>query len=180
MENQKVLGVISAGKAEKLLLDWANLPVWGYPPTAECAEMRHNSLKRMLSNHREIFSELEKQNVELVISEVRDWLKRAWDAPDARHREWYLFTARYRYESLHGDDQLIPDVPDVTLFEAALYHLQRNTHRMQHCPNDACQQPYFLKAPGKKVQKFCGPECANPSRQESKRRWWAENRGKNV
>jgi hypothetical protein len=178
-QSQKILGRISANDAEKLLRDWANLPTWGHPPTAADADMRNASVRRMLSRHREIFSSLEKsKEFERLLSEIRDWLQRAWDAPDVRHRDWYLFTARYRYESLHGDDAMIPDVPHVTPFEAAIFYVQTNAHRMQRCPNPSCPAPYFLKAPGKKVQKFCSPECAGPSRQESKRRWWASNRAK--
>ncbi len=176
---QKILGAISARDAEVLLLDWANLPAWGYPTVGAGKRLRDDSVKRMLTHHSEIFAFLsDEKEVELLLTEVRNWLKRAWDAPDVRHRDWYLFITRYQYQlRIIGDHRLIPDVPDVTPFEAALFHLTRIADRMRHCPNPDCSAPYFFRALGKKVQKFCSPECGDPSRRESKSRWWAENRG---
>jgi hypothetical protein len=66
--------------------------------------------------------------------------------------------------------------PDITPMEAALYHLQRIGDRARHCPNPECPAPYFIAM--KKGQKYCSPDCAEPSRRESKRKWWNVNRGK--
>lgn len=64
--------------------------------------------------------------------------------------------------------------PTVVLpVEAAIFYFRRNHDRALRCPNPECAGPYFFRS--KKGQKFCSPEGATPSRQESKRRWWANN-----
>src|SRR5215510_14803451 len=63
----------------------------------------------------------------------------------------------------------------ITPGEAAIFHLRHNRDRALHCPNPACPAPYFFRI--KKGQKFCSRECAKPSQCESKRLWWASNRG---
>lgn len=66
--------------------------------------------------------------------------------------------------------------PPVTQLEAAVFWFGENLRRALFCPNPGCSAPYFFSQ--RKGQKFCRPECATPSRLESQRRWWNENRGK--
>jgi hypothetical protein len=182
---QKILGVISANHAEKLLLDWVNL------------QNTPKALNRMRLQHPQVFSFLgqDGKGFKELVGNVKHFLRLAWDAPDSRHRDWQLFRARYVYgQAANGVEfvkafgtsgeqlasQTYPGVPDETPFEAAMFYLTRLTHRMLHCPNPDCAAPYFFKPIGTKVQKFCSPECANPSRRESKRRWHRENRGKGA
>jgi hypothetical protein len=177
MARQKILGLISAKQAEKLLLDWVNL------------QNTPKALERMRLQHPQIFGFIERDaSFKELAGNVRHFLRLAWDAPDSRHRDWQLFRARYAYGQAENGRAFgekfasltYPGVPDGTPFEAAMFYLTRLTHRMLHCPNPACAAPYFFKPIGTKVQKFCSPECANPSRKESKRRWWNTKRGKTA
>jgi hypothetical protein len=80
------------------------------------------------------------------------------------------------FQTQMGAD-LFEYVPTICPFEAAIYWLQHNQHLMLRCAADMCAAPYFFRS--KKGQKYCSPECGDPARKDSKRRWWAENRGKN-
>jgi hypothetical protein len=175
----QILGVISVSRAEKLLLDWANLPDPPDNRVLEWISLRHPQVFGFVAKDDEGLKEL--------VRNVRHSLRLAWDAHDPRHRDWHLFTARCEYVRAEVGAELfgkkfarltIPGVPDETPFEAAMFHLTQITHRMLHCPNPECAAPYFLRK--KKGQKFCSPECADPSRRESKRRWHRENRGTGV
>lgn len=196
------MGVISAKEAEDLLFSWANLPgPRGYFPnnTPETREWRE-AAERLTSRSPLVFDFVvrKRNRLDQLLKEGQRWLTMAWDATDSRHRDWYLFVWRYQYQSRRvtaefGDSlpggigpdaerffsHLIPDVPDVTPFEAAIFYLQVNlSHRMLHCPNPTCAKPYFFKT--KKVQKYCSPACAEPARREAKRIWWEQNRGKGA
>ncbi len=127
-------------------------------------------------------------------------LRRAWQAPNSRAREWFLFKLRQDYQhAVKFGDYLkscqtmqdapktrtefiqraymeVESVPAVTPFEAAVYHLQCLGDRARICPNPECPAPYFIAT--KKGQKYCSPECAAPSQRESKRKWWHTNRAK--
>jgi hypothetical protein len=176
MARQKILGLISVKQAEKLLLDWANL------------QNTPKALNRMRLQHPQIFGFIgpDGKGFNELVGNVKHFLRLAWDAPDSRHRDWQLFRARYVYAQAEIGTAFgqkfasltYPGVPDETPFEAAMFYLTRLTHRMLRCPNPDCVAPYFFKPLGTKVQKFCSPECANPSRRESKRRWWSAKRGK--
>jgi len=188
MPSQKILGMISAERAERVLLDWANL--------SELPDRRGHQW--IASRHPEVFGFVasDDKKLERLAQNVGRYLPLAWDATDTRERDWYIFTARQEYERGRLEvelrknlgpgigRELIPGLPEVTPGEAALFHLTRIAYRMRHCPNPDCPAPYFFRAVGKKVQKFCSPECGDPSRRESKRlswqrngnRWRAENR----
>src|SRR6266851_321002 len=177
---QKILGTISAERAEWLLLDWANLTF--------LPERRAH--RWIASHYPEVFGFIagDDKGLEHLVQNVGRYLPLAWDATDTRERDWYIFTARQEYErgrldvelrvvGHHMGREVIPGPPEVTPGEAALFHLTRIANRMRHCPNPDCSAPYFFRALGKKVQKFCSPECGDPTRRESKRRWWADYRG---
>jgi hypothetical protein len=177
----KILGVISAKQAEKLLLDLVNLPI----PVFRSKEwpLDPNALKRIRLRHPRVFSFMGKddEGLKLLVGNVQHFLRLAWDAPDSREREWNLFMARFVYVQAEiGTGPFgqmfakltFPLLPDKTPFEGAMFYLTRMTHRMQRCPG-SCPAPYFLKT--KKGQKFCSPECADPSRRESKLRWYHDS-----
>jgi len=71
---------------------------------------------------------------------------------------------------------MVPGPPNVSQFELAALYLSRNLRHARYCPGPKCKKPYFFIS--KKGQKYCCRKCANPSRRESKLRWWNENRAK--
>jgi len=143
------------------------------------------------------------QQMEMA-GEVANLLQDAWNAPDLRRFEWYTWRAQeeYEWEAAQAKHNVTPihvmeskeesqrnqpriaaamaeaAAPPATItpVEAAIFHLRRSRNRALHCPNPNCPAPYFFVS--KKGQKFCSPECAKPSQQESKRCWWRDNRAK--
>jgi len=45
------------------------------------------------------------------------------------------------------------------------------------CINSQCRNRYFIA--GRRDQKYCSPECAEPAKLAAKLKWWHENRGRN-
>jgi hypothetical protein len=196
LEESKILGVISIAAAEKLLLDWVNL---------QLTSNLEVELKDWVRLHPVVFKEFDFSAVtapELweLTHVVRANLRRAWEAADARGRDWYLFQARNYFfakkvsierssgtkEYLRasgitaiGYEELanIRPLPEVTPFEAACVHLQRTVvDKAKRCGNADCPAPYFIAA--KRWQKYCTEKCAGPANREAKRQWWHDNKGK--
>lgn len=163
-------------------------------------------MKMLSKRHHGIFEPFRDKPLLLlsVMGAVRHFLRKAWDAKDARHRDWYLFEMRRSYRDLmieaeggpknrvfehpaHGDvpaitvtelDERLEEPPPITPIEAAISYLQtRIGDRAKHCNGPDCVAPYFIAR--KRWQKYCSEICAGPATRESKRRWWAENRAKN-
>jgi hypothetical protein len=151
------------------------------------------------SGNQEIFDDLAMRAIWL-----RNLLRRAWDATDQRHREWFVHETESYYHKLRADRDLGEQVGDRTMLremlggylqlgdpifdlrtveppaeptplEAALFYFKRNVNRARHCPNPDCPAAYFFAA--KKGQKYCSEICAKPAQREAKLRWWHENRG---
>jgi hypothetical protein len=80
---------------ERLLLDWANVPET-FPRFGDAAS-------RLLHHYPEIFQDSLKASQPMIMS-VRDHLRAAWDAPDARVRDWYIFRVRQIYKT-HLENQ---------------------------------------------------------------------------
>ena len=199
----RILGVISATRAERMLTEWVNTDLWvEREPMSEdanaCARLGQGLLDTdAVGPNWDRFH----QQMEMAAG-VAEYLREAWDAPDMRRFEWYTWRAQHEYEweaacaatnmtpshmMPHPEDEartiaaiLQSNEPAavVTPVEAAIFHLRRNRNRALHCPNTECPAPYFFAT--KKGQRFCSLECAKPSQRESKRRWWAENRAKKV
>jgi hypothetical protein len=163
-----VLGVMSTGRAEKLLLDWANVKYAGKDSGA--------AYQRLAERYPEVVPEARPRLPgELPLARLfGELLRLAWDAPTPRKREWYLHDAESLY---HHDTGRFGDPPThATPLEAMLYHFRRNVGRALHCPNPDCVAPYFFSQ--KKGQKYCSDVCALPAQREAKRRWWRENKAK--
>jgi len=83
---------VSPARVERLLVDWANLPDKGEPrfPTA---------VGRLTKLYPEIFGRSVSvgHDIRLMIWSISIHLRRAWDASDPRHREWYIFAVRQTY-----------------------------------------------------------------------------------
>jgi hypothetical protein len=200
---RRILGVISAERAERMLYEWANAD-WGEDAKA---------FKRLFRQYPEIMSadtnkvlppvdgawDRFHQQMEMAFS-VGVILRKAWDASDLRQFEWYTWHAQTEYEwaavqakhnvtPAHVMDEsdnlpnltaavLEADEPPavITPVEAAIFYLRHNRDRALHCPNPGCPAPYFWRS--KKSQKYCSLECAKPAQRDSKKRWWADNRAK--
>jgi hypothetical protein len=158
---RQVLGVITEQRAEQFLKDWANI--------------RPDGAKQFLNLYRKELDLFRIAGRSHLVQDIAFFLRKAWRVPDARSFDWYLskilsLTERGMFFEL--DD---PPQP-VTVFEAAIFYLRHNRRFALYCPNESCPGPYFFR--GKKGQKFCSPECANPSRAESKRQSWIKNGAK--
>jgi len=117
---------------------------------------------------------------------LRDKLRSVWGTPYPASAEWTLL--KIREYIVFGDPVLhqghlkpfffdlpIPCVQTEAL-DQALVHMQKNLKRTRICQNKACTTPYFFAL--RSTAKYCNPECALPAQRESKRKWWAANRGK--
>jgi len=195
-------------KAERLLLDWVNLPQVG----PDLKNAGHGAYRRLYTLYPEVFAEefgFDAANEESLFQflrftfGLRTFLRKTWDAPDLYHRDWYLHQLEalcHQFRTEHAADnalakvwghgaamqeayqsflgRLVEPPSEVTHSQAAIYHLRRNIGRACHCPNPDCSNPFFLAA--KKRQKFCSTVCARPAQLEAKRRWWSEHRAHKV
>jgi hypothetical protein len=161
-----VLGVMPAEKAEKILLDWANVEHAGKDIEA--------AYQRLRDRYAEVIP-VQRQAGTLPWERLfATLLQKAWDARTLRKREWYLHDAESYYHQMAGR---VGDPPThATHLEAVLYHFRRIADRALHCPNPDCVAPYFFSS--KKGQKYCSDVCALPAQREAKRRWWRENKAK--
>jgi len=191
----QILGVISRKDAERLLLDLANL--------------QESDVRRLMTHNRKILAPLiadEKGANEYRLFTLRNHLRKAWNEPDRRTREWHIFQLRrkfnewslkvsgipinpFDFQKIMGFDD--PDrkdhlgqaidpfeqPPPLTPVEAAMFYLQTAIgDRAKHCANPTCSIPYFLGT--KKGQKYHDDICAQHGQREAKRKWWNENRAK--
>jgi hypothetical protein len=167
----QVLGVMSAQRAKRCLLDWANLRA-----ASGDVDTVH---RRLIQRYPEIFPAgapdgplMPSQQSEGIVLGFGMLLVKAWDARTLRVREWYLHDAESFY---HRVTNRFADPPThATPIEALVYYFRRNAERALHCPNPDCVAPYFFAT--KKGQKYCSDICALPAQRESKLRWWRENR----
>jgi hypothetical protein len=217
---QQTLGGLSAKEAEAFLFEWANLPgPWPMHFTndksgwesmkvasaaAERIQKRYASLAAGDLYRAPSFltaGDLRKKKKEAFLEItgivgnpwLREMLRRAWDTPDSREREWLCFRIRdhfavmMRRRNMTHEEMLKEEsdvtitgprytAPPITPFEAAIFHFQNQDKRVRHCRNPECQEPYFFAR--KRNQEYCSPDCAEYGQRESKKKWWNENRGK--
>jgi hypothetical protein len=210
-----LLEKVSPTKAENALEDWANV-VAEYGDKMGSKEHRakiDDGIARLIQRYPDIFGEFISDPPPNAPSRIRfdDWylvahvqrfLRLAWDAPDARHREWYIFKARDHFQSstvvmplfnkrmasaanleeeikkelTEEEDRARLSPPTLGSFEQLMYFFQRISGRARHCPNPECPAPYFFAK--KKGQRYCSAKCSAPAQREQKRIWWEQNRGK--
>jgi hypothetical protein len=140
------------------------------------------------------------RNPEETATVLRQLLRRAWQARDQRHRDWYCHGIASYYHHGRPDrdlkESLGPAIargvlePSSLLFalrepprrpttlESALLYFKKNCNRARRCPSDDCLAPYFVAR--KKNQKYCSPACVKPAQRATKRRWWKKHRAKKV
>ena len=99
----KILGAMTRNRAERFLLFMANTFI-GHND-------REQVLHKIWADYPDVFSPLQaiytkaefgKESIPLEDSTLRlaEGVRRAWDAPDARHREWHIFRLRQMYHEL--------------------------------------------------------------------------------
>src|SRR5271157_3485823 len=103
-------GTMPSARAERLLTDWANVDV-KYPAGASRAQIERidAGIRRLVSRYPEVFPALPDLTEILrsaetgfpyvwdLVAFLQKTLRRAWDARDARYRDWYIFEARSRF-----------------------------------------------------------------------------------
>jgi len=194
----KVLGVISASRAERMLVEWVNARAEGV-----------KVWQRVFRRYPEILSvEVDLERRIGMANKVGEHLRRAWDAPDLRQFEWHTWKAQMKVQmqeaqaakmkklNIPSEYLIGPDDkragPMAALFnflfdseeppayitpvEAAIFYLRHHRKEALHCLNAECPSPYFFRA--RKSQQYCSPECAKPAQREAKRKWWNEHRAK--
>jgi hypothetical protein len=104
----KILGVIDPARAEAFLLQLANPPTSGKITTAYAETLR----KRYPEMAEPVWKSLEEWTGNLIWIQL--YLRHAWDAPDARHRDWYLHEMRRQYSHAAAELALgdLPTPPD--------------------------------------------------------------------
>lgn len=214
---------VPSRRAEDLLEEWANIQTEYIDqafssPEDEASQQNISRIDegvgRLIKRHPEVFGAFVSEPPPDAQSDIRteDWmlvahvqrfLRLAWDAADARHREWYIFKARdhYRHDRVFtplweqrmrknmsdldsemskpltaDEDRARVSPPPLGAFEQIMYYFQRVGGRARHCPNPECPAPYFLAK--KKGQKYCSAKCSGPAQREQKRIWWQQNRAK--
>lgn len=223
-EGNKILGVLDRAEAERCLLQWTNLRdlpysaqqqavlrkklTMGIPvePTGECRKLVDRNLQVFGPNALDWYygciSGFGLTVFDLI--DIRDLLRRVWEAPERRSREWCSFQLRQRFygwqaqadfwrANLQTHKEFIDpegqklfeewgkgsylDPPPVNGFEAMVFYLQTTVaDHAKRCLNPDCPAPYFIAK--KRWQKYCSEECAGPVNREQKRRWWHENKGR--
>lgn len=85
----KILGVVSPARAEQFLRDLANADM----------DRRHRDALRLQKKYPEMAKPVWKSPEEWAgdLAWLQLYLQCAWDAPDERHRTWYLFSMRKQY-----------------------------------------------------------------------------------
>lgn len=212
-------------EAERLLMQWANTETI-YPSDAPRPFSAHDTtaikktddaIIRLIKHWPEVFRRLPPAPPRppaaetLIASEhwdviagVQHFLRLAWNAPDMRAREWFLFLCRYTWRKqtllaplmeartidrkdapieemltlTSAEIELRDSAPELDAFERAMYHFHKIATQARHCSNPTCPAPFFF---AKKLgQKYCSSICAGPSQREQKRLWWRANRGKKA
>jgi len=135
---------------------------------------------------------------------LREFLRKAWDASNARQREWYIYGFRDFAQKMTERVRLVRSVEDVpvppllpilpaTFREAAEFTAQSEPsilsplemvgfdflpkliRRAKRCANPDCRiTPYFFA--NKNSRKFCSDRCSIPTQRAAKLRWWNKHR----
>lgn len=195
----QILGIIEAGRAEKMLTRLVNT---SYPNSP--SEEAWKQMFRIFPELTEISTDF-KQQMEMC-EFIAAWLRKAWDAGrDLRRFEWFAWQAqnetglasdRARHNFIFSGDPSknaitesrisnSPVLADsegppaiITSIEAAIFHFRREFDRVLRCANPECPTPYFFR--NRKGQTYCSTECSKPAQRESKRKWWQRERSQKA
>lgn len=131
-----------ARQMERLLTHWANLP-------GTLSRLR-DAKRSLLHHYPEIFDGLDPETTDDMILSVQNHLRAAWDSPDARSRDWFIFKARLNYKK-HLEIQRASSSPignDLGQFipKGALFNLEQ----LQIWGKLLETEPYIWMAPPEK------------------------------
>lgn len=184
-QSNKILGMVSRAEADQVLQDLANLADCN-PESLDRLQRRNTTvLQSVASPHKGGPPRL----AEFTVRNLRGELRKAWDAPDRRQRDWYIFQLRTwfnMYSRVFEESKaveaggskpnvVIVECPPVTPLEAVMFYFQTGVaDKAKHCQNPGCPAPYFIAE--KRWQKYCSEACSGPATRDAKRRWWQENR----
>src|SRR5271157_616307 len=190
----QILGVLSAKRAEAFLRDCANLGTNHVPHTKGDRDIAAATFRLLNKRYPDIVPRpgpLSQQWAMVASFSYLSFLvRKGWDAPTLREREWYVRDAESLAQYMHSEKPegwttdyapwivyRFSDPPArATALEAVFYYLRRRIVDARHCGNPDCLAPYFFAT--KKGQKYCSEECAAPAQRASKLKWWNENRAK--
>lgn len=195
---REILGIVSKKKAERLILECANLPIDVIDPDFP-RNFIDGPIPPRIMPLIDLFRPITDSRmpsggswINYAILAFRRYLRSAWDASDQWQRDWHIFRMRQSFLSTTHQQAVInagqrplsaqelfelQDVPPApTPIDAVMYQFRRNESRLRHCPGDPCPAPYFFAT--KRGQRYCSEACALPAQREAKRLWWAANRGK--
>src|SRR5467141_684159 len=89
-EDRKILGVMAMQRAEGLLLEIANLRL-SEPEASHRTIARYPDVFKLIRG---------KANQGATLLIMHSHLQKAWDAPDSRQRQWWLFKLRDDYQRI--------------------------------------------------------------------------------
>src|SRR5271157_3906689 len=186
----QILGVLPEERARAFLLDCANLGANHVLHTKGDRDIAAAMYRQLTRRFPDIVTRGEHPSMVASFSYLSFLLRKGWDAPTLREREWYFGDAESLAQYMHSEKPegwttdyapwivyRFSDPPArATALEAVFYYLRRRIVDARHCGNPDCLAPYFFAT--KKGQKYCSEECAAPAQRASKLKWWNENRAK--
>jgi hypothetical protein len=177
----QILEALSKTRAERVLLDWTNLPgTWPLVPVVEPFQpapvedkRQHSEMWKAISRLSEKYPEVFRDSYSIGILILRDFLREAWTASDPRHRDWYVFKFRDFAQKMIGRIQRVTDshrvVPSTDLspvlptlpatIEEAMETLQQS-HPSALTPLEALGVHFQMLA--KRARRCLNPDCPAP------------------
>ena len=183
-EDSKTLARVSTKKTEAFLTEFANVRFGvaaglrlvkryrEFFPTSFPQESAIGNEVRKLEGwegHPEMLAKVARWAAYPMMASLAQQLRKAWDEPDQRLKEWYSFELRQDFH-LQTNPGKQAEPPALTPFEQAMVHFQRISSRAKHCANADCPAPYFIAS--KRSYKYCSEACSKPAQQAFKREWW--------
>jgi hypothetical protein len=170
----KILGVISPTEAQRLLLDWANLPFDA--KLISDLERVQASRKRMRLHYADIFAGFDDMQLVAVLYQIQKFLRKAWSSADPRGKDWYLTQMRDLYRELPvlfaSPDAGDPYRPFHDVDAGDDFEIQSSVNLERMINNRFSEPPpitpfeaavfYFQRALADRAKYCGGPDCAAP------------------
>jgi hypothetical protein len=109
----------------------------------------------------------------MMLDTFASQLRRAWDEPDSRKRDWHVYELRRAFQMGMNDSSPHAAPPEYTPFEQAMVYFHKVADRAKHCPNPDCPAPYFIAK--KRSFKYCSEACSEPAQRLYKQTWWEKH-----
>jgi len=196
-ERGRALAGITARQARDFLLELANLAedmkagkrfllkfvhVWPVPGESFRLSMQNEIDEK--PGAKPVDEQINEMLHEHWMLKLREAVRSVWTAPDLRTKRWGAFrildqmifsgdpSDAYAWPFWKFPERVVRLSPPTT-FEQALLYLIRPDVRTGLCANEECPAPFYF--PSRRSQRHCSTECALPSQQAYKRRWWNEH-----